>query len=83
MPDLTPPSAALLPPAPLELRDTEIILPDDDHIRAAIEVADERARLLRRLLRLSMRLRLHLTTADRLPAPKKPNGGIDRKPDRT
>jgi len=62
------------PPPP----DPPILLPDDDRIRAAIEVADERARLLRRLLRLSMRMRLHLTTADRLPAPKKPNGGSAR-----
>jgi hypothetical protein len=40
-------------------------LPNLDDIRAAIAAADERARLLR----LALRLRLHLTTADRLPAP--------------
>jgi hypothetical protein len=44
-------------------------LPDPDDIRAAIDDADERARLLRRLLRLALQLRLHLTTADRLPIP--------------
>lgn len=48
------------PPDPL------ILLPDPDHIRAAIDAADERARLLRRLLRLALHLRLRLTTADRL-----------------
>lgn len=51
------------------LADPPIPLPDPDAIRAAIDTTDERARLLRRLLRLSMRLRLHFTTADRLPAP--------------
>jgi hypothetical protein len=49
--------------------DPPLLLPDPDHIRAAIDAADERARLLRRLLRLALRLRLHLTTADHLPAP--------------
>ncbi len=52
-----------LPPSP------PMLLPDPDDIRAAIDVADERARLLRRLLRLAVRLRLHLTTADQLSAP--------------
>jgi hypothetical protein len=42
------------------------IVPDPDAIRAAIDATDERARLLRRLLRLALQLRLHLTTADRL-----------------
>lgn len=53
-----------------------IQLPDPDHIRAAIDAADERARLLRRLLRLALRLRVHLTTADRLPTfdPKQAKG---------
>jgi hypothetical protein len=36
---------------------------------AAIDATDERARLLRRLLRLAIRLGLPLTTADRLPIP--------------
>ena len=49
--------------------DNPIILPDPDHIRAAIDAADERARLLRRLLRLALRLRLHLMTPDQLPTP--------------
>jgi hypothetical protein len=44
-------------------------LPDPDAIRAAIDATDERARLLRRLLRLALRLHLPLTTADRLPDP--------------
>jgi hypothetical protein len=48
--------------------DLPILVPNPDDIRAAIDIADERARLLRRLLRLALRLRLHLTTADRLPA---------------
>jgi len=46
-----------------------IQLPDPDHIRAAIDAADERARLLRRLLRLALRLRLHLVTADQVLPP--------------
>jgi hypothetical protein len=54
---------------PTAYPDPPITLPDPDTIRAAIDVADERARLLRRLLRLAMRFRLHLTTADRLLAP--------------
>lgn len=45
------------------------IVPDIDAIRHAIRDADERARLLRRLLRAAMRLHVHLTTADRIPAP--------------
>jgi hypothetical protein len=47
-------------------RDPPILIPDPDAIRAAIVLADERARLLRRLLRLALRLRLHLITADTL-----------------
>ncbi len=43
------------------------LLPDPQEIRIAIDIADERARLLRRLLRLALRLKVHLTTADRLP----------------
>lgn len=50
--------------------DPPLSIPDPDNIRAAIDVADERARLLRRLLRLALRLRLNLTTADRLHAPR-------------
>ncbi len=52
-----------------------VTLPDPDHIRAAIDAADERARLLRRLLRLALQLRLHLTTANRLPATTHAEGG--------
>lgn len=44
-------------------------IPDPESIRAAIDAADERARLLRRLLRVAMRLRLPLTTAATLPTP--------------
>ena len=44
-------------------------IPDPDDIRAAIDDVDERARLLRRFLRLAVRLRVHLTTADKLPTP--------------
>jgi hypothetical protein len=51
-----------------------IQLPDPDTIRAAIDAADERARLLRRLLRLAMRFRLNLTTADTLPNPETAKG---------
>ena len=57
--------------------DPPIPLPDPDAIRAAIDVADERARLLRRLLRLALKLRLHLTTADRLPPLQKLKGVQD------
>ena len=53
-----------------------IIVPDPDDIRIAIDMADERARLLRRLLRLALRLHLHLTTANRLPVIiAQPKGG--------
>lgn len=41
-------------------------IPDPDDIRDAIDAHAERARLLRRLLRLAMRLRLPLTTAVRI-----------------
>ena len=44
-----------------------LLIPDPEAIRAAIDATDERSRLLRRLLRLAMRLRLHLTTAEYLP----------------
>lgn len=36
--------------------DLPVRLPDPDAIRAAIDAADERARLLRRLLRTTLRL---------------------------
>ncbi len=52
-----------LPPEP------PILLPDPNAIRAAIDATDERARLLRRLLRLALRLQFHLATADHLPTP--------------
>ena len=58
--------------------DPPIQLPDQDDIRAAIDVSDERARLLRRLLRLALQLRLHLTTADRLPATPAERKGVNR-----
>ena len=48
--------------------DLPLSLPDPDAIRAAIDRADERARLLRSLLRLALKLRLHLTTAEQLIA---------------
>lgn len=35
---------------------TTLLIPDPDAIRTAIDAADERARLLRRLLRVAMRL---------------------------
>jgi hypothetical protein len=47
--------------------DPPITLPEPDTIRAAIDATDERARLLRRLLRLAMRFRLPLMTASDLP----------------
>ena len=54
-------------------------LPDPERIRAAISEADERAKLLRRLLRLALRLKLPLVTADKLPAPAaKPGKGDGR-----
>jgi len=40
----------------------DIALPDPDKIREAIDVADERSRLLRRLLRVALRLQLHSST---------------------
>lgn len=49
--------------------DPPILLPDPDHIRAAIDATDERARLLRRLLRLALRFRAQPATTARLPAP--------------
>lgn len=52
-----------------------LLLPDPDDIRAAIDAADERARLLRRLLRLAIRLRLPLQTADTLNRPPVRQGG--------
>jgi hypothetical protein len=64
---------------PTEYPEPSITLPDPETIRIAIDVADERARLLRRLLRLAMRLRVHLTTADLLlNADEKPAKGGGR-----
>ena len=52
---------------PVPLLDTpNLEIPDPDAIRAAIDATDERARLLRRLLRIAMRLRLSVRTADGL-----------------
>lgn len=48
--------------------ETPLLIPDPDAIRAAIDITDERARLLRRLLRVAMRLRLPLVLAIELPA---------------
>jgi hypothetical protein len=53
---------------PTALAHPPITLPDLDAIRAAIDTTDERARLLRRLLRLALRLRPHLNTAAHPPA---------------
>lgn len=55
---------------------TSIQLPDPDQIRALIVTVDERARLLRRLLRLAMRLQVNLTTGDRIATPTRQ--GVDR-----
>ncbi len=52
---------------PLPTPDPPVSLPDPDAIRAAIDAADERARLLRRLLRLALRLRPGPTTGDPVP----------------
>ena len=54
--------------------DPPILIPDPDDIRAAIDAADERARLLRRLLQLALRFRLHLTTASELSTLDQPKG---------
>ena len=62
----------MTPTAPLP--NLPALVPDPDAIRAAIGAADERARLLRRLLRLALKLRLHLTTADRLSVTTPPKG---------
>ena len=53
------------PIPPLDIPPLDI--PDPEAIRSAIDATDERARLLRRLLRLAMRLRLPLTTGGSLP----------------
>lgn len=56
MPDLIPPSAALLPPAPA--------------LRERLAVALREVDLLRRLIRAAESVRPHpITTADRLAAP--------------
>jgi hypothetical protein len=47
----------------------DIDIPDPERIRAAIDAADERARLLRRLLRVALRLRCPAPTTDAAPAP--------------
>jgi len=58
---------------------TTIVLPDPDHIRAAIDAADEKSRLLRRLLLVALRLDLHLTTGDAIVPPVgKPKGATTR-----
>jgi len=64
MPDLVPPSATLLPPAPA--------------LRERLAVALREVDLLRRLIRAAESVRPHhVTTADRLPAPDttEPKGG--------
>lgn len=58
--------------------DSITLLPDTDCIRHAIDKADERARLLRRLLRAAERLRLHLATAGQLPTASLPAKGVAR-----
>jgi hypothetical protein len=56
MPDLTPPSAALLPPPA--------------HLRERLAIAIREVALLRRLIRAAESARPHpITTADRLSAP--------------
>jgi hypothetical protein len=54
--------------------DPPISLPDPDTIRAAIDATNERARLLRRLLRLALRFRLHAAVTG-LIAPHAPTTG--------
>jgi len=46
-----------------------IVLPDLEHIRAAIDAADRRARLLRKLLRIVTLLQDALAAESRLTAP--------------
>jgi len=58
------------PPPP----DLPILIPDPDDIRDAIDFTDERGRLLRQLLRVATRLRVHFTAAGRL-ATRKSEGG--------
>lgn len=55
--------------------DQSLLIPDPDDIRTAIQKADGRARLLRRLLRLALQIRVHLVTADRLHTQVETNGG--------
>jgi len=55
-----------------------IVLPDPDHIRAAIDAADERSRLLRRLLLVALRLDLHLTTGNTIDPPAGNSKGGNR-----
>ncbi|MBN9518547.1 hypothetical protein J0H58_08525 [bacterium] len=65
MPDLTPPSAALLPPAAA--------------LRERLAVALREVDLLRRLIRAAESVRPHaITTADRLPVPHPPAKGGGR-----
>ena len=44
---------------------SSVQIPDPDNVRRLIDETDERARLLRRLLRLALRLRPHLMTANK------------------
>ena len=57
------------------LADPPLAVPDPDTIRAAIDAADERAKLLRRLLRVAMRLHIPMTTGDNAAAPA-PGKGV-------
>lgn len=43
--------------------DQSFVIPDPEAIRAAIDVADERSKLLRRLLRVALRLRSNQMTS--------------------
>jgi len=61
------------PPPP----DLPILIPDPDDIRDAIDFTDERGRLLRQLLRVATRLRVHFTAADRLATRKSEGGRTD------
>ena len=51
----------MTPTPPQELH---FSLPNPSTIRTAIDAADEKARLLRQLLRVVTRLRVHFTAAD-------------------
>lgn len=45
-----------------------LTIPDPEAVRRALDHTNEEARLLRRLLRLTTRLKVHQAAADRLPA---------------